>query len=154
MAGKPDWGAPFWRLVHPEAISGCWLWHGYVDPRGYGVYGCRPSTRSYRYAWERLVGPVPPGMHLCHKCDVPACVNPDHLFIGTPADNIADMVAKGREARGFSLPQTKLGPAALQAIRARRIAGERGKELAREFGVSQALVSLIYRALHRAKESS
>jgi hypothetical protein len=101
-----DWGARFWRHVHPEALSGCWLWHGAVTGRGdYGrtILGARKGrTRpAHRVAYELTRGPIPEGMCVCHACDVPLCVNPEHLFLGTQADNVADMVAKGRVAKGI-----------------------------------------------------
>lgn len=81
----------------PEPNSGCWLWTRAVSDAGYGklwVDGrCRMATHI---SLEAVGRPVPKGMEACHHCDVPACVNPDHLFIGTQRDNIHDCMAKGR----------------------------------------------------------
>jgi hypothetical protein len=77
----------------PEPNSGCFLWTGYYCKDGYGrIY----DRRAHRLAYKVFVGEIPRGMCICHKCDVPCCVNPDHLFIGTNSDNSADMSKKGR----------------------------------------------------------
>ncbi len=91
----------FWRFVSPEPNSGCWLWCGSTDKKGYGQLRIRQrGAGALAYATHvslRLHGrPIRDGMQACHHCDVPACVNPDHLFIGTQLDNIHDAMAKGR----------------------------------------------------------
>lgn len=88
----------FWRRVS-QSSCGCWIWEGSKDGGGYGmistVRGHAPA-KAHRISWEMRNGPIPEWMVVCHKCDTPACVNPEHLFLGTQKDNVRDCVAKGR----------------------------------------------------------
>ncbi len=93
----------FWRHVDrsggPEA---CWPWTGSVDHHGYGGFRVEPGklVRTHRFAYALKHGPIPEGMHVCHHCDNPPCCNDAHHFLGTVADNIRDMWAKGRHTKG------------------------------------------------------
>lgn len=89
--------------------SGCWLWTGATRGRQPShLYGWvtfnKKQLGAHRLAWIFFVGEIPPGMSVCHKCDVPLCVNPDHLFLGTHAENMKDMHSKGRLKRSLEQP--------------------------------------------------
>lgn len=81
----------------PEPNSGCWLFDGGVDKDGYGKIKVKGVTwRAHRYAYCLEHGEIPDDMLVCHTCDVPSCINPAHMFLGTNADNLADMAVKGK----------------------------------------------------------
>ncbi len=85
----------FWSKV--EKTSTCWLWKASMYPNGYGAFKCYGKTRgAHRIAWEIVNGSIPKNLLVCHTCDVRACVNPDHLFLGSYKDNVQDMVTKQR----------------------------------------------------------
>lgn len=90
----------FWR--HVQKGAGCWEWAGTRRPDGYGVFFIAGvgQGRAHRIAWELTNGPIPEGLYVCHKCDNPPCVRPDHLYIGDQKRNIGDAVARGRTPRG------------------------------------------------------
>jgi HNH endonuclease len=138
----------FWAKVAPPNENGCMLWTGSVMQFGHGrINRGRAGDGidvAHRVSWELANGPIPEGMCVLHKCDVPACVNPDHLFLGTHADNIADKVSKGRQARGFMFPHTKLSDEQVAEIRHRYITEKISQRaLAEEYGVCQQNVNML-----------
>ncbi len=142
----------FWAKVNkngplpptqPE-LGNCWLWTGKIEKRfGYGQFG---NTSSHRVAWELAFGTVPEGLQVLHKCDVPGCCRFDHLWLGDHDDNMADMVAKGRQARGERSGRAKLTESQIIQIRALRKEGAKLKDLGRQFGVH---FSIIHDIEHR-----
>lgn len=134
----------FWSYV--EKGPGCWRWLAKTDRDGYGRFWVLPKTvRSHRFAWELENGPIPHGLAICHRCDNPTCVRPDHLFLGTNLDNVRDCVRKGRRRYGVgeANPCARLTAEAVVEMR-RLFFVERMKQrdIARRFGVSQAAACL------------
>lgn len=140
-------------LDRVEKTATCWLWVGRREKQGYGkmvVRGRGKDVKAHRLAWELFVGPIPDGLCVCHRCDEPSCVNPGHLFLGTHAENMADMVKKKRQAsadrnRG-GRPGGRLSVALVKEAKLRFSAGGVSKRgLAKKFGVSS---SVMIRALN------
>jgi hypothetical protein len=107
----------------PEPNSGCWLWLGSVGREGYGEIVLQPHRiGAHRAAFAAFRGTVAPGAFVCHRCDNPSCVNPDHLFVGSHADNMRDAQRKGRLRSGLSpavhFRRRKLTDEQVAAIRA------------------------------------
>lgn len=118
-------------------MTDCILWPGPFTARGYGRSG---QKLAHRVAWEAVNGPIPSGMFVCHKCDNRRCFNVGHLFLGTPADNSADMVAKGRQCRGESRSK-RLSNTDVAIIKWCLDAGVQGRKLADLYGMSEMAVS-------------
>ena len=122
----------------PEPNTGCYLWIGHASRNGYGMVPWENRKISaHRVAWEVFRGPIPSGMCVCHRCDVRLCVNPDHLFLGTHADNLKDMASKGR-ARPHG--RRSLSSSQVAQIRADKRPNVR---IAEAFGISPSTVSMI-----------
>lgn len=143
----------FWAKVrHAQEPGACWPWLGSTR-HGYGnigvgsrVDGSRRVVSAHRVAWELTHGPIPDGLWVLHRCDNPSCVRPTHLFLGTPQDNVDDMLAKGRHRAlaGEQHKSAKLTTSQVNEIRARYSREKaNGKELAAEFGVSNVMIYRI-----------
>lgn len=148
----------FWEKVnkdgptppHKPELGPCWIWTAGINEHrnGYGMFALRKGVirRAHRIAWDLTYGPIPGRLWVLHHCDNPPCVRPDHLFLGTPKQNTADMAAKGRD--GFPGPGSahytaKLTEADVLTIREARRQGVTGAELGRRYGVHR---STIYHA--------
>ena len=126
----------FWPRV--QKTENCWIWTGAKIGDGYGILMINGRRiQAHRVAWALEYGPVPSGISILHRCDNPPCVRPDHLFQGTAKDNLRDMVAKGRSARGEKNGQAKLTSKTVYMIRSRYIAGERQCDLMRDYNLSR-----------------
>ena len=140
-------GDRFWaRVDRTGGPDACWPWTRATNEGGYGKIsigsmrdGSRTGVLAHRLSWQLHRGPIPDGMLVCHRCDNPPCVNPAHLFLGTPHDNVRDMAAKGR-ARVVNRLCT---PEQVADIRSRSASGEGFTSIARSVGVQEWTVRRI-----------
>ena len=125
-----------------KSENGCWIWEGAKLSNGYGK--CRDmnmkSSLAHRASYEYFVGELEPLKYVCHKCDTPSCVNPAHLFLGTPLENQQDSKKKGRAIKA----SFKLNKNLVEKIREKLKSGELYQcDIAKEFSISQSMVSII-----------
>lgn len=129
-------------------LTGCWIWTGAFDKNGYGQWQTekiplgngkyrRTRLRAPRISYEIHFGAIPDGKYVLHRCDIPACVNPDHLWLGTPKENSEDMARKGRVQRGEKQWKAKLTEAQVLEI---RNSSETLETLAKTYEVSAATI--------------
>lgn len=141
----------FHRKYEPVPESGCWLWTDSWGNNGYGMISMTVKVGKYvpvlahRLSWVLRNGAIPDGLFVCHKCDTPACVNPDHLFLGTAKDNSDDRDKKGRTNRvttfiGTAHPMARLTEDQVLAIYHSK---KRTRDLIKEFPVSGSLIWAI-----------
>lgn len=147
----------FWAKVDKngpiiyEHLGKCWVWTGWTNELGYGlvsrVEGIRRLHRAHRVSWTLTNGKIPDGLLVLHRCDNPACVNPEHTFLGTHADNIRDKMEKGRggHLRGEEAGRAKLTENEVREIRKMRGEGAVYPVIARRFGVSESTIAAIIR---------
>jgi hypothetical protein len=151
MPRRPSpWPERFWMTVAKS--DGCWEWTAFRNQGGYGLAWdprCQATRLAHRMSWELTYGAPPPKpLDVLHHCDHPACVRPDHLYLGTDKDNVRDMDARGRrrQARGEQFKTAKLKWGQAQMIRRIYADMEISTELlARHYGVSATLVREILR---------
>jgi hypothetical protein len=126
----------------------CWLWTGSTTGRGYGQCYGLGETRAHRLSYRLFKGEIGPSDYVCHRCDIPQCVNPEHLWLGSPLDNKLDCVAKDRHVKGSRNKASKIteitAAIILQRYKPRcRVNGMNA--LAKEFEVSTQLIDLLVR---------
>jgi hypothetical protein len=157
VAGQPmmPLADRFWVKV--LKTEGCWYWMAHRNRDGYGMFSIRSIPKySHRVSWELAYGPIPEGQWVLHKCDNPACVRPDHLFLGDVGINTRDAAAKGRsgphrhprsyarDVRGERSPSAKLTAAQVVEIRSRYASGDGTlRSLGREYGIHNTTVGRI-----------
>ncbi len=151
MTGRKETHARFMRFVVKHDGDGCWLWTGHTAD-GYGRFYTAEANitqpgKAHRFAYTSWIGPIPRGQYVLHRCDVRACVRPDHLFLGTHADNMHDMAVKGRANRpnkvGEECVSSRLSNESVRQVRALLQLGITHKWIGDAFGVSRPTVSMI-----------
>lgn len=160
---EPNTLERFWQKIDSTNLAGCWLWLGKTDKDGYGSFAAthKVTERAHRYSYSLFFGTIPESLCVCHTCDNPGCVRPDHLFLGTIQDNNNDKMKKNRQARGETIARSarlRVGEKANhhvlstvqrdELLRLRR-AGWLQKDLAAKFDVGQSQVGRICRGESR-----
>lgn len=142
---KEDAEKRFWRAVKKTAT--CWEWMGCRHYKGYGEFSLKKGNdvKAHRFSWELKFGKIPRGLILCHKCDNPPCVNPDHLFLGTDKENKDDSIQKCRHAIGERCGTSKLKEADVLEIRFLDYNGVSRRHIAICYGISGRNVTSICR---------
>lgn len=150
--GKVSLEARFWSRV--DKSGECWMWTGKVgQPHGYGrVWADGKERRAHRVSYEITYGQIPDGMCVCHKCDTPLCVRPEHLFLGNAEDNVRDCVQKGRARHGILLGEEN-GSSVLTAEQVANIRAEYATgnytftAIAKTYGVQRTAIARIVKGI-------
>jgi len=133
------------RLSMPVTECGCHVWLGELDDIGYGIFKINgKAQKAHRVSWMENKGVIPDGLKVLHRCDIRCCINADHLFLGTQADNVADMMAKGRNSdnRGEKNANAKITAAQADEIRFSSLAVS---QLCQIYGLKKSMIYNIRR---------
>jgi hypothetical protein len=134
----------FWQRVDKRGPSECWEWTGAISSNGYGMVSYNDRLcPTHRVAFEYAIGPIPPGLWVLHRCDNRPCVNPSHLWLGTPQDNMRDMAIKGRTANRILTNDQVREIRATYKFRSKTTSQA---AFARRFGVAQSTVCCVLRS--------
>ena len=137
----------FWKYVDKRGPNDCWNWTGAMIYSGYGLIGSKGKTKgAHRVSYEINIGPILEDMFVCHSCDNPSCVNPAHLWLGTPLDNTQDAVKKGLMPLGEKNGRAKLTRSNVIEIRKLSKRGKSLREIAELFSVS---VPCVWAIIHK-----
>lgn len=140
----------YWEYVKVGEEDQCWEWTGSKTSAGYGLIYWKDELKyAHRLSLEFDGRPVPPRWHACHTCDNPLCVNPKHLFPGTPHDNVKDKVSKGRHTYGENHPNSRLTDTDVEEIRKLAYDGVWQSDLAQMFNVNPSHISRLVAGLER-----
>lgn len=150
--------------VEFDTNGGCWLWSGATSSGGYGSIRplpCEPAAPAHRLSYVVHKGSIPDGLHVCHACDVRACINPDHLWLGTRSDNMRDMLAKGRRTpptvSGSYSPNLKFTSADIRQMHLAKRSGATAIAIAERWNTTAAYIRFVLRGAawpHVAQEFS
>lgn len=133
----------FWSKV--KKTKKCWLWIGAKSSSGYGCFRTHfKDWRAHRFAYTLCRNKIPKGLLVLHSCDNPGCVNPSHLFLGTPADNTRDMIKKRRHTYGTKVHTAKLNEKEVKEIRRKYATGRyTQKQLSNRYGINQTNIQAV-----------
>ncbi len=123
--------------------NGCHIWMGSKTSKGYGSFGFGKIRGAHRFAYVLKYGEIKDGFFICHRCDTPSCVNPEHLFMGTNKDNVNDCIAKGRNSKGEYHHNSKLNKLSVMEIRRMSNDGVSHRNIAKKYGVSYSAIDCV-----------
>ena len=144
---KKDPYVLFVQKIKINQINGCWEWTGYRSPKGYGKFVFDGGSLAHRFSYLLYKGGIPEGMQVCHTCDNPSCVSPDHLWLGTNRENQMDCIKKGRAFRnspkGSHNGLSKITEKDVRKIRDMRKNGVSKPKIAKLFNITSSNVYYI-----------
>lgn len=156
MLGRPPKNPieRFWKKVDVLSVDECWEWKGFCSPYGYFKDSPTTSTSAHIFSYKIHFGEIPDGMFVCHSCDNPPCVNPNHLFLGTPLDNMRDKIQKGRARYnppiGNNRKMIKIRDEDIPIIKMKRLSGISCIDLGKEYGVDRGHILRIINGTRRS----